>query len=258
MPIPISIGETDYYEGNESELTAAGNVAVTTTAGRLFLRGPLASTRSQGPTWRLYVQVTLKLGTVRFRIPRLTARRLFRRPRVSPHRCGAMTFVPRKSLECRHPSMRPITLILMAAMASFAQAPVFEVASVKQNTAGGRMSVESSADRFTAFDIGLGPLVLMAYDLNVRQISGLDHTFDDRYDIVAKAERRVGSREMRQMLQSLLADRFKLQVHWETREAPVYSLTVAKGGPKSRHSDLPEDDLHGRQPAPVARRHRPE
>ena len=139
--------------------------------------------------------------------------------------------------------MRPITLILVVAMASYAQAPVFEVASVKPNTAGGRMSVESSGDRFTAFDIGLGPLVLMAYDLNVRQISGLDHTFDDRYDIVAKAEHRVGSGEMRQMLQSLLADRFKLQVHWETREVPVYSLTVAKGGPKLRHSDQPEDDL---------------
>lgn len=93
--------------------------------------------------------------------------------------------------------MRSIILILMVAIASFAQAPVFEVASVKPNTAGGRMSVESSADRFTAFDIGLGPLVLMAYDLNVRQISGLDHTFDDRYDIVAKAGHHVKSSEMR-------------------------------------------------------------
>src|SRR5260370_7763990 len=48
---------------------------------------------------------------------------------------------------------------------------------------------------------------------------------------------------MRHMPQSLLADRFKLQVHWDTREVPVYSLTVAKGGPKLRHSDQPEDDL---------------
>ena len=63
--------------------------------------------------------------------------------------------------------IRPITLMLVAAMVSFAQAPVFEVASVKPNTAEGRrMSVESSADRFTAFDIGLVPLVLLAYDLN--------------------------------------------------------------------------------------------
>jgi uncharacterized protein (TIGR03435 family) len=133
--------------------------------------------------------------------------------------------------------------MLMATMASYAQAPVFEVASIKPNTTGARMSVESSADRFTALDIGIGPLVLMAYDLNVRQISGLDHTFGDRYDIVAKAEHPVHSAELRQMLQSLLVGRFKLQVHWETREVPVYSLTVAKGGPKLRHSDWPEDDI---------------
>jgi uncharacterized protein (TIGR03435 family) len=130
--------------------------------------------------------------------------------------------------------MRPTTLMLAAVMVSRAQVPAFEVVSVKPNTAGGRMSVQYSSDRFTAFDIGAGPLVLLAYDLNLRQISGLEHTFDGRFDIVAKAEHRVSSSEMRQMLQSLLADRFKLRIHWETREAPVYSLTVTKGGPKLR------------------------
>jgi hypothetical protein len=49
---------------------------------------------------------------------------------------------------------------------------------------------------------------------------------------MAKAEHRVRSAELRQMLQSLLSDRFKLQVHWETRVVPVYSLTVAKRGLK--------------------------
>ena len=153
------------------------------------------------------------------------------------------TFVPRKRQERRHSGMRPAALMLAAVIVSYAQAPAFEVASVKPNTAGGRMSVQFSSDRFTAFDIGVGPLVLLAYNLNLRQISGLDHTFDGRFDIVAKAEHRVSSAEMRQMLQSLLADRFKLQIHWETREAPVYSLTVAKGGPKLRRSDTPEADI---------------
>jgi uncharacterized protein (TIGR03435 family) len=139
--------------------------------------------------------------------------------------------------------MRPITLILVVVVGWSAQAPSFEVASIKPDSAGERMSVESSGDRFAAFDIGIGPLVLMAYDLNVRQVSGLDRSFDDRYDIVAKAGHRVGSSELRQMLRSLLGDRFKLQVHWETREVPVYSLTVGKNGPKLRHSDTPEDDV---------------
>jgi uncharacterized protein (TIGR03435 family) len=139
--------------------------------------------------------------------------------------------------------MRPTILVLAAAMVSYAQLTAFEVASVKSNTAGGRMSVQFSSDRFTASDIGLGPLVLLAYDLNLRQISGLDHTFDGRFDIVAKAEHRVSASEMKQMLQSLLADRFKLRSHWETREVPVYSLTVAKGGPKLRRRDTPEADI---------------
>jgi len=59
------------------------------------------------------------------------------------------------------------------------------------------MSVKSSGDRFTAFDIGLGPLLLIAYDLNARQISGLDHAFGDRYNSMAKAEHRVHTPELR-------------------------------------------------------------
>jgi uncharacterized protein (TIGR03435 family) len=154
--------------------------------------------------------------------------------------------------------MRPLTLIVFVPIASYAQPTAFEVASVKPNTTGGRMSVESGGDRFTAINIGLGPLVLIAYDLNVRQLSGLDHIFDDRYDIVAKAEHRAGSNEMRRMLQSLLADRFKLQAHWESREVPVYLLAVAKGGPKLQHSDTQDDGVpRVRTPASAGGRETP-
>jgi uncharacterized protein (TIGR03435 family) len=52
------------------------------------------------------------------------------------------------------------------------------------------------------------------------------------YDILAKAAGPVPVRELRLMLQQLLADRFKLTLHRETKEMPVYELTVAKGGPK--------------------------
>ena len=47
MPIPITIGEADYCEGNESALTTADNVAVTTTGVWLFLRQPLVKTQEQ-------------------------------------------------------------------------------------------------------------------------------------------------------------------------------------------------------------------
>jgi uncharacterized protein (TIGR03435 family) len=55
----------------------------------------------------------------------------------------------------------------------------------------------------------------------------------DRYDIDAKAEGAPGQKTMRgPMLQALLEDRCKLKIHRETKEVPVYALTVAKGGPK--------------------------
>jgi uncharacterized protein (TIGR03435 family) len=47
------------------------------------------------------------------------------------------------------------------------------------------------------------------------------------------------------MLQTLLAERFKLQVHHETRETPVYALIVGKGGPKLK-------EVHDDPPAPAA------
>jgi len=64
----------------------------------------------------------------------------------------------------------------------------------------------------------------------------------DQFDIHAKAEGNPsGSVMMGPMLQSLLEDRFQLKIHRETREGPVYALTVAKGGFKlqPRTADCP-------------------
>jgi len=55
----------------------------------------------------------------------------------------------------------------------------------------------------------------------------------DKYMLNAKAEGNASQEMMRgPMLQALLEERFKLKVHWEAKEVPVYNLTVAKGGPK--------------------------
>ena len=74
---------------------------------------------------------------------------------------------------------------------------------------------------------------MMAYDITDRQISGGPNWLDsDTYDIYAKAERPTSREQIYLMLQTLLADRFKLSLHRETRELPVYALVVEKGGPK--------------------------
>jgi len=73
----------------------------------------------------------------------------------------------------------------------------------------------------------------MAYNITVRQISGQDPLLSERFDIAAKAERAVSRDQMLRMLQTLLVERFKLVVHRETREVPVYSLVAGRGGQNS-------------------------
>jgi uncharacterized protein (TIGR03435 family) len=122
--------------------------------------------------------------------------------------------------------------------------PTFEVASVKPNntrTRGGSMDFAKGGERFTVTNMPLGALILVAYDITVRQLSGSGESLSDKYDIAAKAEHPTRPSEMLQMIQSLLADRFKFQFHWENRDTDVYALTVVKGGVKLRPSSPPDD-----------------
>ena len=91
-------------------------------------------------------------------------------------------------------------------------------------------------------NMGLGPLILVAYNITVRQLDGAELLGFERYDIAAKAERPATRDEMLAMLRRLLAERFRLTVRHERREVPVYALTVAKGGPTLKPSRTAEKD----------------
>jgi uncharacterized protein (TIGR03435 family) len=109
--------------------------------------------------------------------------------------------------------------------------PAFEVASVKPNPDGrGREQVESSPISLTIRKGTLGFYILWAYDARRDQIVGPDWLNRERYDIVAKAGGPSTERQLRLMLQTLLAERFKLAFHRETKTLPVYEMLVAKGG----------------------------
>jgi uncharacterized protein (TIGR03435 family) len=118
----------------------------------------------------------------------------------------------------------------------------FEVASVKLHETPRTMpGITTSGPRLNADAANLMRLIMYAYNLRSYQVSGAPpHPAlgDARYDIVAKAEGDSAPTkdEFRQMLQVLLADRFKLKVHRETREIPVYELVVGKNGPKFKES----------------------
>jgi uncharacterized protein (TIGR03435 family) len=87
--------------------------------------------------------------------------------------------------------------------------------------------------RFTLQNVTLLGLIAAAYDVNDFQIAGGPSWMNyDEYEVIAKAEDRATFGQMKPMLQSLLADRFKLAFHRETRELPVYRLVVAKRGLK--------------------------
>ncbi len=107
-------------------------------------------------------------------------------------------------------------------------------------------------------NIPLSLIITDAYNLPVQspaRLSGApDWTVSERYDIEAKAapgavpaglSEKARNEKLMPMLQALLVDRFKLAVHWETQQLPVYSLVVSKNGlklhtPKMAEKDCPE------------------
>ncbi len=110
--------------------------------------------------------------------------------------------------------------------------PAFEVASVKANRSGAPY-VGGAGDRFSdgefrTTNIPLRLLMRQAFERwQADDVVGGPAWLDsDRWDIVAKAESRTAN--MLPMIRSLLAERFKLTVHHETKERPIYLLTVAR------------------------------
>jgi uncharacterized protein (TIGR03435 family) len=118
----------------------------------------------------------------------------------------------------------------------------FEVASVKAHPDPPRIiGVKTTGARLIADAETVRGLVMWAYNVKNYQVSGpsaQSPVGDTFFDVVAKAEGEATPTkdEFRTMLQNLLADRFKLKVHRELREMPVYALVVGKNGPKLKPS----------------------
>src|SRR5271165_4347402 len=84
--------------------------------------------------------------------------------------------------------------------------------------------------------MSLKNLLMNAYDVKSFQVSGPAFLDSERFDITATMPPETTKEQFRVMLQNLLAERFKLTVHRETKELPMYSLVVAKNGPKMKES----------------------
>jgi uncharacterized protein (TIGR03435 family) len=112
----------------------------------------------------------------------------------------------------------------------------FEVASIKPAPpdADERSVSRDPGARLTTSNATLKQLLLLAYQLMPFQVSGgPDWVASDGFDIEAKAGNPKATQEQfRQMVQTLLADRFQVKAHFSTKEMPIYALAVARNGPK--------------------------
>ena len=156
----------------------------------------------------------------------------------------------------------------------------FDVASVREDKTGAPSHSNFSLDNgnawftvsqkdvlapngtlFSAISVPLLHYITFAYKLSGTEElalrmdywAGLDlHVPDwvrnDRYDIEARTSEPATKDQMRLMMQSLLAERFKLAVHWEAREVPVFVLALATPGTPGPHSSRIRQATTARRP----------
>jgi len=134
-------------------------------------------------------------------------------------------------------------LLAVGAYGLFGQSadpPRFAVASIKRNPSPEQLTMAAPmgvgyrpGGRLVAGNAPVAMLIQRAYSVEPFQVlGGPSWIHTDGYDIEAKPESATDQKRMWLMLQTLLADRFKLTMHRETKNLPVYDLQAAKGGPK--------------------------
>lgn len=149
----------------------------------------------------------------------------------------------------------PVALVcaaLACATANAADGPTFEVTSIKpaappQTFGGdrvmfrfGRRGGPGTADpgRITWNNASLMDILVEAWDVKRFQLTGPDWLGTERFDIVAKVPVGTTKEQVRVMWQNLLAERWKLSLHHESKMLEVDELVAAKGGPKLKTTDL--------------------
>jgi uncharacterized protein (TIGR03435 family) len=137
------------------------------------------------------------------------------------------------------PAAASVVLATAAACVLFGQSadrPKFEVASIKPTAEQARTSAgmpPQPGGRLRANNFPARMLIMRAYRLQDFQIvGGPDWLRQDGFDIEAKGDSRADNTQLMLMLQSLLEERFQLKYHRETRELPVYALSVSRSGSK--------------------------
>jgi uncharacterized protein (TIGR03435 family) len=131
-------------------------------------------------------------------------------------------------------------IAVLISTCTFAQAH-FEVASVRPSNLTGegsrRENITADPGGVILRNVTLGSAIQWAYGVNDYQVSGPAWLKDSRYDISAKTAQPASYKQQREMMKALLADRFKLTLHYQEKEMTVYALTVTKSGLKMTPGD---------------------
>ena len=166
---------------------------------------------------------------------------MFTRSAVARHFNRGLALLTALVLVALAPAVRAQT---QAPSATSIQPPSFDVISVKPNKTSlgvhGLIITEFTADGFRGTNVPVHTLLLQAYGLHEGEIFGEPEWVNSEvFDIEAKvagpdvaAFSKLDSDQLQAMLRQILAERFGLVAHRETRELPVYAMSVAKGGPK--------------------------
>jgi uncharacterized protein (TIGR03435 family) len=121
--------------------------------------------------------------------------------------------------------------LLVATLVAQQPTPAFEVASVKPNTSGISNAIAPSRGNgsYSASNVALKSLIANAYQVRIFQIAG-DPAWltTERFDIIARGPEGTPDSQRPAMLRTLLAERFKLAAHFETREQQVYALVLQR------------------------------
>ncbi len=137
---------------------------------------------------------------------------------------------------------KPLRALALLFLVLPAMAQTFEVATVKpepppapgqiigMGMTGGPGSTSPTRVRFSNFTVR--DLISSAYDVDGDRLAGPDWFREIRYEVVATLAEGTTSGQFRIMLQGLLAERFKLSLHRESKTMAFYSLTIARGGSK--------------------------
>lgn len=154
----------------------------------------------------------------------------------------------------RHVTFCAVLLVLgvSSVIAQQGAKPRFEAASVRRATPGetGGWAQFLPGGRFRAQNVSLDFILQQVYELRDFQIVAapewravIADGRDRRYYIEATGPTATTERDVKEMVKTLLAERFNLRAHADTRELPVYALIVARGGVKAHKADGPDGGI---------------